>query len=390
MLDFSDIISPISVDEFNCRYWEREFLFVQRNDSVLFKDILTLEDLDEFLTRSDLRYPALRVIQEGKQIPLSAYTTSFTMGDYSSNELIQSDRVLDLYRRGATILVQLAHLSLPTLRPLAARLEQFWGFNVEMNVYLTPAGCQGFAPHYDTHSVCVLQLVGEKAWSIYSQRESLPLLDESFNQASDKSGEITGSVMLQPGSFLYVPRGLFHSAKACQTPSLHLTIGLFPPTWIDIFQEHLMFLSNSDAFRSAPKELKPTELSNRLDTFVETFDWERARSDLARKLYTCESQPADGRLLDLLELDCVSETTKIKLRDGINIQVAYESENVKLRCFSAELLLPKATEEAIRFILLQSSSFVPRDISCGLDLSGVLVLCKRLIQEGLLVLAREE
>ena len=32
------------------------------------------------------------------------------------------------------------------------------------NVYLTPAGCQGFSPHYDDINAFVLQLEGEKRW----------------------------------------------------------------------------------------------------------------------------------------------------------------------------------------------------------------------------------
>ena len=36
--------------------------------------------------------------------------------------------------------------------------------------YLTPAGSQGFAPHYDDIDAFVLQLEGKKHWKVYSPR----------------------------------------------------------------------------------------------------------------------------------------------------------------------------------------------------------------------------
>lgn len=36
--------------------------------------------------------------------------------------------------------------------------------------YLTPAGSQGFSPHYDDIEAFVLQLEGRKNWKLYSPR----------------------------------------------------------------------------------------------------------------------------------------------------------------------------------------------------------------------------
>ena len=36
--------------------------------------------------------------------------------------------------------------------------------------YLTPAGSQGFAPHYDDIEAFVVQLEGKKHWRLYNPR----------------------------------------------------------------------------------------------------------------------------------------------------------------------------------------------------------------------------
>lgn len=36
--------------------------------------------------------------------------------------------------------------------------------------YLTPAGSQGFAPHYDDIEAFVMQLEGKKKWKLYHPR----------------------------------------------------------------------------------------------------------------------------------------------------------------------------------------------------------------------------
>ena len=41
-------------------------------------------------------------------------------------------------------------------------LQELFGTCVGSNTYLTPAGTQGFAPHYDDIEAFVLQLEGKK------------------------------------------------------------------------------------------------------------------------------------------------------------------------------------------------------------------------------------
>jgi Cupin superfamily protein len=49
-----------------------------------------------------------------------------------------------------------------SLWQLLATYEQFWGCPTGCNVYLTPSGSQGFAPHFDDIDAFILQIEGSK------------------------------------------------------------------------------------------------------------------------------------------------------------------------------------------------------------------------------------
>jgi lysine-specific demethylase/histidyl-hydroxylase NO66 len=55
---------------------------------------------------------------------------------------------------------------------LCATLQEFLGSFVGTNMYLTPQGTQGFAPHYDDVEVFIMQLEGKKRWRLYHPRNA--------------------------------------------------------------------------------------------------------------------------------------------------------------------------------------------------------------------------
>ena len=77
---------------------------------------------------------------------------------------------------------------------------------------MTPAGSQGFAPHYDDIEAFVLQLEGKKHWRVYSPRnenESFPIFS-SRNFSESEIGSPIIDCILDEGDFLYFPRGFIH------------------------------------------------------------------------------------------------------------------------------------------------------------------------------------
>lgn len=376
-MDFERLISPKCADEFFSEYWEDKILHIPGAQRNRFDEILKVEDLDQFFSRSDLRVPALRLMREGRSVPTSEYTSNLVLGNFRTDGLIKTDRVLHHYSQGATIIIQLAHLSIPRLTLSCSRLEQYLGFNVEMNVYLTPEGFQGFAPHYDNHSVFVAQIAGEKTWSIYQKTQQLPLLSDRFDIENDDPGQLTQEIVLKPGSLLYIPRGIYHGARAS------VTIGLFPATWFDLFSDHLAALAARDHFRQAPSP-KSTFDASAMRDFASTFDVDAVIGGVRERTIDNECQPSEGRLFDTIASVSLKTNSYLKLRKGLKLSVTTRDDAVVLHSYGKKIILPIPTRDSLLAILDSQGAFTSKQMECSLDQEGALVLCRRLLREGIL------
>jgi lysine-specific demethylase/histidyl-hydroxylase NO66 len=146
-------------------------------------------------------------------------------------ELADPGVVLRRFRAGGCS-VRLLHpqrASAPLWRLLAG-LEARLGAAAGCNAYLTPAGTQGFAPHFDDIDAFVLQAEGAKRWRLYAPGPGLaagwPLPRyPSRDLARAELGACILDAVLRPGDLLYMPRGTIHEAEALPGEhSLHLTV----------------------------------------------------------------------------------------------------------------------------------------------------------------------
>merc|ERR1712210_73419 len=126
----------------------------------------------------------------------------------------------------------------PAVWRLCSTLQNHFGSMVGANVYLTPPGTQGFAPHWDDVEVFMCQLEGSKHWRLYGPREEgerLPRFS-SPNFDQDEVGEPILDAVLHPGDLLYLPRGTIHQGNCLpEEHSLHITISCYQlNSWTDL------------------------------------------------------------------------------------------------------------------------------------------------------------
>ena len=96
--------------------------------------------------------------------------------------------VWDFYNSGCSLRLLNPQTFHEPMWMVCSTLQEFLGSMVGANMYLTPPGTQGFAPHYDDVEVFILQLEGKKRWRLYEPRtvqEKLPRFSSpNFSQVS--------------------------------------------------------------------------------------------------------------------------------------------------------------------------------------------------------------
>ena len=199
-----------------------------------FTDLLDLAAVDELLSTRGLRTPFLRIAKDGAVVDPKRFTSPQGAGAEVADQ-VSSDAVLRLFAEGSTVVLQGLHRLWPPLIAFANQLAADLGHPTQVNAYVTPPSSRGFSPHYDVHDVFVLQVAGEKHWTIHEPVLSDPLRTHPW---TDRPDEVAAAAqrppvidtVLRPGDALYLPRGYIHSAVALGEISAHLTIGVHPVT----------------------------------------------------------------------------------------------------------------------------------------------------------------
>ena len=78
-------------------------------DASAWADVLSLATADALIGTGGLRYPALRVVREGKTLPRSRFLTAHRTGGSRVGDAIDPEPVLRAFAEGATLVLQGLH-----------------------------------------------------------------------------------------------------------------------------------------------------------------------------------------------------------------------------------------------------------------------------------------
>jgi cupin superfamily protein len=392
MVSFDWLIEPVPPEVFFKDYYERKALLIEGKDRTRFGSLLSIEAIDRYLATNSPCHPDVFLVDAARQLKPDDYVLP-------ESGRIDLPRAYQLFNSGATISLSQLHERLPSLAALCRAVEHTFSSHFQTNIYLSPRDAQGFKTHYDSHDVFVLQVTGSKHWTLYDTQIELPLRGQGFEPEKHIPGPATREFTIQAGDVFYCPRGLFHSARATDEVSLHITLGLIGKTWADAlveaiseaclaspaFRAHLPVGFAKPGFdrRKAEATFKSliaafardARLGPILDRFAETFVTSR--------------QPSfEGCLEELDSPLPVSPDTRVIARPHLVYILREEGEKAVLLFGSTQIALPSFTREAIAFAL-NGAAFQVSDLPGPIDDAGKLVLVQRLIREGMLVRAEK-
>jgi bifunctional lysine-specific demethylase and histidyl-hydroxylase NO66 len=336
--------------------------------------LLSLADVDQLLTSSALRTPALRIAKDGKVLPSSRFTREATIAGTPLTGLVDGRKVLDLFDGGATVVLQGLHRYWPPLTTLIKELEAELGHPCQANAYLTPSGSQGFALHKDSHDVFVFQTHGRKQWEVHD--------DEGAHD-----------VTMEPGVSMYLPTGTPHAARTQQDASLHVTLGINQVTWrqtVGRVVSAAIDASDLDGHIPAGYLDDPADLAAGLGTRLRALADELERVDVAaaaraeaERFMTTRTSNLSGSLVDRLALDALGSQTTVARRPGSVCALVPDGDRLRILLGDRELRVPARLEPALAWLRTQDV-LRPADLGRWLDEQSSLVLVRRLVREGLL------
>ncbi|XP_047244298.1 ribosomal oxygenase 1 isoform X1 [Girardinichthys multiradiatus] len=229
---FQWLIKPVPAKSFFRETWEKKPVFVQRKNPDYYKGLFSTAEFDRILREENVQY--------GVNLDITSYVNGKRETHNPPGRALPFT-VWDFYESGCSVRLLNPQAFSSTVWNVLSILQEQFGSMAGANVYLTPPGTQGFAPHYDDIEAFVVQLEGKKHWRVYSPRsedEVLPVLSSpNFDQA--EIGKPILDVVLEAGDLLFFPRGFIHQGICLpDAHSLHITISSYQKnSWGDLLQK---------------------------------------------------------------------------------------------------------------------------------------------------------
>ena len=397
--DLASLLHPVPVDEFFGDYWGKKPLHLQRTDRDYYKGLYSSADIDDFL-----RFAA----------PVEGWSEKIKMA--IKFKMVSSEALFDRNQpgfdyqmirkslRAVSLILNFVQDHNNRVLHLARRLEgdlrgRIKG-RVNVNAYLSP-GNTYISPHVDAHDELNIQIEGNKRWRVYEPRFPDPAfgmpLDNGL-EARTKTHYLQGrkpylDVVLQPGDFMYMPRGFWHDPKNVdQEPSLGLTIGVHPLCCLDMVISAVRAVSekNRDLRRSIPVGLSLEPRTERIilenirlfSGTPESAALAEMITNLRRDFPEAGIDPNDLRFPSADEVGALKpDSLLIRPRDGVWI---FREINgfLKLVAGGREIGLRKELAGALEHIRDCPDAFRPSDLPGDLTLQEKTCFCRFLLNFG--------
>ena len=348
-----------------------------------FEDLLSLDDVDRFLTTTALRSPFFRLVKSGERIPESAYTRSGRAGSRPVPGIVDPARLASLFGDGATIVLQGLHRWSQPVTRFCRGLELELGHPCQVNAYITPAGAQGLDLHTDAHDVFVLQAFGRKRWELH--------------EAPGEAARAPLDVEVTPGDTIYLPAGTPHAARAQDELSGHLTVGIHVARWRDVLAGiadrgadaldgpvPAGWLEDPSAFAE--------ELGGRLATLASAIggvDVHAVIGERRERFLSTRANLARGTIAERATPITVDDGSVVTRRPDSICELVVKPDRLVALLGDRSLEMPIRLEPAMRQIagLGDDGMLAVRDLAHHLpDAASRAVLVRRLVREGVLTI----
>ena len=196
--------------------------------------------------------------------------------------------------------------------------------------------------------------------------------------------------MLEAGHVMYMPTGTPHAARTQDTISLHITIGINQLTWRGLVTRAISALAAKVPDEHLPAGYldDPQSLAHQLGRHLHDVadelrgvDPAVAVEDEVRRFLTQRPPRLPGGLTDVIDLGTLADDTRLRRRPGHPCVLLDHGETVEVLLGDRSVTVPAWVRPALVEIRARGE-LTPAELP--LDEQSRLVLCRRLVREGLL------
>lgn len=238
---FGDLIHPVTEQEFFSDYCGKKLLHIE-GGARKFENVMSWNILTGILNQTVIwTSKSLQLVLDNAVVAEKAYCKPVTNRDEFEVMQPDAEKVMDLLRRGASLVTNDIDSLTPVVSGVAAAMEERLAGKVQSNLYCSWQEHQAFGPHFDTHDVFAIHVAGEKLWNIYETRMDDPIAHPKFkfygqDWHNSNCGSIAEQVLMRPGDLLYIPRGLYHDAMAQSDGTIHIAFGVTRVIGFDVLE----------------------------------------------------------------------------------------------------------------------------------------------------------
>lgn len=160
---FAWMIEPYDLKMFFKQKWEKLPVMIKRNKSTYYSWLVSCEEINKALRKDSVFFT--------KNIDITSYNPETGVREtHNPPGRAHAPLVWDYYANGCSVRMLNPQTFFKKVNLLATSLQEYFECFVGANLYLTPPGTQGFAPHYDDIEAFVVQIEGSKLWKVYAPR----------------------------------------------------------------------------------------------------------------------------------------------------------------------------------------------------------------------------
>lgn len=228
---FGDLIHPLTVESFFSQQYRNRRPMLFRGSASRFSSLLEWEDFNRLIRSRNLKPPQFRLVADGKPIAGEILMRGqYGLGSRryaAADRRIDERKLLSFLRNGATLIVNSIGSIHSPINSFMAGLERTLATNATANMYASWRETKGFVTHWDAHDVFVIQIQGQKLWSILGEGRRAPLPMDVESNLAPPSDPMWQDIV-KAGDVLFIPRGWFHHAQIPSENdgqgSIHITL----------------------------------------------------------------------------------------------------------------------------------------------------------------------